>query len=64
MCISICTLQLRVADAVRPSRNHVLYFIPIECVLSWLGGVPFENGLVSREYVREIVAFNNRLPKF
>ena len=42
-------------------------FIPIQFVLSWLGGVPFENGLVSRVSWRlasEIVAGENRLMKF
>ena len=40
MCL--CTLQLRVADAVRSRHDHVRHFIPIQFVLSWLGGVPFE----------------------
>ena len=54
MCI--CTLYMQVADSVRSSRNHVRHFILIQFVLSWLGGVPFENGLVSRTYVRFVEA--------
>ena len=45
MCINIlCTLLLRVADAVHSSRDHVCHFILNQFVLNWLGGVPFENG--------------------
>ena len=54
MCI--CTLLPRVADVMCSSRDHVRHFIPIQFVLSWLGGVPFENGLVSRAYVRFVEA--------
>ena len=41
MCI-VCTLKPRVTDAVRSIRDHVRHFIPIQFVLSWVGGVPFE----------------------
>ena len=50
MCIY--TLLPQVADAVGSSRDHVRHFILMQFVLSWLEGAPFENGLVSRTYVR------------
>ena len=34
----------------------VRHFIPIHFVLSWLVGVQFENGLVSRAHVRVVEA--------
>ena len=48
--MGICTLCPRVGGAVLSSRDHVHHLIPILFVLSWLGGVPFVNGLVSRAY--------------
>ena len=35
-----------------PAAIMSAIFIPNQIVLSWLGGVTFENGLVSRAYVR------------
>ena len=54
--MSIRTLRARVADAVRSNCDHVCHFIPIQVVLSWLGGMPFANGLVSSTYVRFVEA--------
>ena len=68
--LCVCTLQLQVADALRSTSNHVHHFIPIQFVVSWLGGIPFGNGLVyhimcaSWRLAREIVADKNRLGKF
>ena len=38
------------------SCDHFCHFIPIQFVRSWLGGALFENGLVSRAYVRFVEA--------
>ena len=68
MCI--CTVRLQVADALGSSRYPVHHFISIQSVLSWPGGIPFENGLVSLVYMcfvrleSEIVPDENRLVKF
>ena len=43
-------------ELLMPCRDHVRHFIPILFFLNWLGGVPFENGLVSRAYVRFVDA--------
>ena len=56
MCMCICTSKLRVADAVHSSHDRVRHFIPIQFVLSWLEDVSFENGPVSRAYVRFLEA--------
>ena len=41
-----CVNAHHCADTVRSSRDHVRHFVPIQFVLSWLGGLPFENVLV------------------
>ena len=41
---------------MRFCRNHVRHFTPMQFIFSWLGGVPFENGLVSHAYVRFVEA--------
>ena len=47
----------RCADDSVPSRRyHVRHFIAIPFLLSWLGGVPFENGLVLRACERFVEA--------
>ena len=54
MCIR--SLQLRFTDAVHSSSDFVCHFILIQFVVSWFGGVLFENGLVSSAYVRFVEA--------
>ena len=44
-------LRPQVADARSSSCDPFCHFIPIQFVLSWLGGVPFGNGLVPRTCV-------------
>ena len=52
------------------SHDHVRHFILIHFVLSWLAGVPLQNGIghvhkcVSWRLASEIVAGENRLVKF
>ena len=38
------------------SRDHVRHFVPNQFVLNWLGGVLFENGLMSCAYLRFVEA--------
>ena len=57
---------------MRSSCDPVRHFIPIQCVLSWLGGVPLENGQVLGAYIcafswrlgSKIVTGENRLANF
>ena len=52
----VCVYNPRVTDALCFSHDHVHHFIPNQFVLSWLAGIPLENGLVSRAYVHVVEA--------
>ena len=61
MCI--CTLYLRVADAMCSSCSHVRHYIQNQFVLSGLGGVPYAY-MCFVEACKRDCGRRNRLAKF
>ena len=64
--LTLCSPAVIMSAILSPFGLH---FIPIQFVLSWLRGIPFENGLVLCAHVSwrlasDIVADENRLVKF